>query len=159
MENNGRICVFTGHRVINAKHLNTLAERLDELVERLIAEGYTEFRAGGAWGFDTVAALKILDKKKKYGYVKLHLFLPCHGQENGWKESSKSAYYHVLENADSVRYSYDSYVRGCMLKRDRDMVNGGDICVAYYNGAAGGGTAYTVAYAKKRGIEVINIYG
>ncbi len=153
----GKICMFTGHRTINGRHLAGLPRRIDELLEKLISEGYTEFRAGGAVGFDTIAALKVLEKKKKYGFVRLHLYLPCHGQENGWRENLKKAYYYVIENADSVRYVSDTYVDGCMHKRNREMVDGSALCVAYC-GRSKGGSAYTVDYARKRGLRVINMF-
>ena len=152
-----KICMFTGHRTIEAKHLNTLSERIDETLERLIAERYTEFRTGGAIGFDTLVALKLLEKKRKYGFIKLHLFLPCHGQDKGWNDNLKAAYYYVLERADSVRYSSENYNRGCMFKRNRDMVRGSELCVAYC-GRKTGGTAYTVGYATKSGLKVINLF-
>ena len=153
----GRICMFTGHRNISHRHLLSLSDSIDALLERLISEGYTDFRAGGAMGFDTLAALAVLEKKKKYGFIRLHLFLPCHGQESRWSENMKRAYYRVLENADSVRYSCDTYVSWCMQKRNRDMVEGSELCVAYC-GKAEGGTAYTVAYARKNGVKVINLF-
>ena len=153
----GKICMFTGHRVIHAKHMSSLSDSISELLEQLIADGYTDFRVGGAMGFDTLAAFAVLEKKKKYGYVRLHLFLPCHGQERGWPENMKAAYRLVLDNADSVRYAYDQYVNGCMHKRNRDMVNGSDLCVAYC-GHSRGGTAYTVEYARKKGVKVINLF-
>ena len=157
MEQTGKICMFTGHRIINGKHISTLPAELDSLLERLIAEGYTEFRAGGAIGFDTVAALKVIEKKRKYGFIRLHLFLPCHDQEKGWRENSKRAYYHVIGQADTVRYSCDEYVDGCMQKRNREMVDGSDICVAYC-GSSKGGSAYTLAYAAKKGVRVLNLF-
>lgn len=157
MENKGKICMFTGHRIINAKHVSTLPKRLDDLLEALIAEGYTEFRAGGAIGFDTVAALKILEKKRKYGFIKLHLFLPCHDQERSWRENARRAYYYVLKNADSMRYCSEEYYDGCMQKRNRQMVDGSDLCVAYC-GSRKGGSAYTLAYAQKCGVKVVNLF-
>ena len=159
MEQNRRICVFTGHRSINAKHMALLSEKLDEVVERLIAEGYTEFRAGGAVGFDTVAALAVLEKKKRHGQVRLHMFLPCYGQEKNWSENMKRTYRFVLERADRVRYSCENYVNGCMQMRNRDMVSGSEICVAYYDTKRHGGSRYTVEYAQKRGVSVINLFG
>ena len=153
----GRICMFTGHRIIDARHISTLPQRLDELLERLISEGYTDFRGGGAMGFDTVAALKIIEKKKKYGFIKLHLYLPCHDQERGWRENAKRAYYFVLDHADSVRYASDQYTDGCMHKRNRDMVDGSDLCVAYC-GSSRGGSAYTLAYAQRKGLDIVNLF-
>lgn len=153
----GKTCMFTGHRTISPRHLSSLSQRIDELLEKLVSEGYTEFRAGGAVGFDTLVALKVIEKKKKYGFIKLQLYLPCHEQERGWSENLKKAYYYVIEHADSVRYSCESYVNGCMQKRNRDMVNGSELCVAYC-GKSSGGSAYTVSYAKKNGVRVLNMF-
>ena len=152
-----KICMFTGHRNIDRRHINTLPERIDALLETLIEEGYTEFRTGGAMGFDTLVALKVLEKKRKYGFIKLHLFLPCHDQDKAWKESIKTAYYYVMERADSVRYSSETYYNGCMHKRNRDMVDGSQLCVAYC-GKKTGGSAYTVGYAEEKGLKVINLF-
>lgn len=157
MEDKGKICAFTGHRIIDGKHTATLPAELDALLEKLIADGYTEFRAGGAMGFDTLAALKVIDKKKKYGFVRLHLFLPCRDQEKGWRENAKRAYYYVLRHADTLRYSCDEYVSGCMHKRNREMIEGSHICVAYC-GSSKGGTAYTVSYAQKNGVKTVNLF-
>ena len=157
MQQMGRICMFTGHRTINAKHMNTLAQRIDDLLEELIAQGYTEFRAGGAVGFDTIAALKVIEKKRKYGFVRLHLFLPCHDQERGWRENLKRAYYYVKDNADTVRYCSEVYSKGCMHKRNRDMVDGSELCVAYC-GKRSGGSAYTVGYAEEKQVKIINLF-
>ena len=152
-----KICMFTGHRNIDRRHVNSLPGRIDALLESLIEEGYTEFRTGGAMGFDTIVALKILEKKRKYGFIRLHLYLPCHDQDKGWRADLKAAYAYVLKNADSVRYSSEVYNRGCMHKRNRDMVDGSGLCVAYC-GKSTGGSAYTVEYAEKKGIRVINIF-
>ena len=60
-----RTVCFTGHRNIPY----VVAARLPDLLERVISElcerGATIFRAGGAMGFDTVAALKVLDIRIK----------------------------------------------------------------------------------------------
>ena len=151
-----KICMFTGHRTIATKDLSILPEKLGDLLEKLIAKGYTEFRTGGAIGFDTLAALKVLEKKEKYPEVKLHLYLPCRDQDKKWEDNLKSAYHYVLERADSIRYCSESYNQGCMMKRNREMVNGAEICVAYCKKSSGG-SAYTVGYAEKKGLTVINL--
>ena len=152
-----KICMFTGHRSIRSSHMSVLPERLAQLLEDLINEGYTEFRTGGAIGFDTLAALKVLEKREKHPEVKLHLYLPCRDQDKLWGDNLKEAYRYILERADSVRYCSDSYNRGCMYKRNRDMVDGADICVAYC-GSHTGGSAYTMSYAEKKGLRIINTF-
>ena len=152
-----KICMFTGHRDINREHLSSLADWLEQTVEALIASGVTEFCAGGALGFDMFAALKVIEKKQKYGFVKLHLFLPCKNQNAFWHENHKTAYAYVLKNADSISYASEKYTTGCMHKRNRDMVNTADVCVAYC-AKHSGGTYYTVCAAQKKGLQIINFF-
>ena len=152
----GLICCFTGHRDILPEHSESLNTVLDAVVEKLICRGVRVFRAGGAIGFDTVAALRIIEKKKKYPSLELHLFLPCKDQSSLWNGFSKEIYDYVLKNADEVVYTSERFSRGCMLKRNRALVDGAQICVAYCL-RDNGGTAYTVKYAEKKGVRVFNI--
>ena len=149
-----KICMFTGHRNIRAEHLSVLPTWIGRVIEDLISEGITDFCAGGAIGFDTLAALKVIEKKEKYGFIKLHLFLPCKDQDARWSESNRRAYRYVLGKADSISYASEEYNRGCMHKRNREMVKAADVCVAYCINAEGG-TFYTVNQAKEKGMRVI----
>ena len=152
------ICCFTGHRDILPEHSESMSAVLDTAVEKLISRGVRIFRAGGAIGFDTVAALRIIEKKKKYPFLELHLFLPCKDQSSLWNGFSQEIYEYVLRNADKVVYTSESFSRGCMLKRNRALVDGSQICLAYCLKDSGG-TAYTVNYAQKKGVRVLNIAG
>ena len=67
------------------------------------------------------------------------------------------AYNYILSKADSVKYITDTYRAGCMHERNRALVDGSDVCVAYLERSVGG-SAYTYTYALKNDIEVINIY-
>lgn len=151
-----KICMFTGHRQMDASDAVAIPGALDSLLEELVAKGYTDFRCGGAQGFDTVAALKVLEKKKSYPQIKLHLFLPCKDQADGWSERARAVYFTVLERADSVKYICESYTHGCMHARNRAMVDGSALCVAYCTSSRGG-TAYTVEYARKKSVDLIVI--
>ena len=61
------ICCFTGHRRIRPEIMPELSALLDRVLDTLINDGVTEFRTGGAVGFDTLAALKVLEKREN-GY-------------------------------------------------------------------------------------------
>lgn len=153
----GRICCFTGHRRLEAKYLDGMCAWLDKCVERLIERGYDEFRAGGALGFDTFAALSVIKAKKKNPHIKLILMLPCRDQDKYWNKWEKALYEYVKVNADEIVYSRERYYRGVMNERNRALVDGSDACVAFLK-KRGGGTAYTCEYAKKKGLTVFNIY-
>ena len=150
------VCCFTGHRNIEQAEKERLVAVLDEVIEKLCASGVTVFRAGGAIGFDTLAALKVIEKKQKYPSIKLHLFLPCKNQTDKWNGYNMEAYEFIMSNADDITYTSEQYTRGCMLHRDRCMVNGSSFCVAFCEKAEGG-TAYTLNYAKTHGVRAINI--
>ena len=65
----------------------------------------------------------------------------------------------LLRQADEAIYTADTYSRWCMFQRDRYLVDHSAYCLCYWNRAQGerGGTAYTVGYARKRGLEVENL--
>ena len=59
-------CCFTGHRVLSREELLHINRSLREVVKQRIEEGYSCFAAGGARGFDTAAALTVLEMKRIY---------------------------------------------------------------------------------------------
>ena len=152
----GYKCCFTGHRDIDARHAECLATVLDNVIEQLISCGVTCFRAGGALGFDTIAALKVLEKKSEHPDISLDLYLPCRDQTARWGDYDREIYSYVLDNANSITYTSEQYHRGCMLLRNRKMADGVDFCVSYCQKNSGG-TAYTVEYAKGKGVKIINV--
>ena len=127
------------------------------LKESLILQGVSHFGAGGAIGFDTIAALCVLEIREIYPQIALDLILPCKDQSNTWDELNKRTYNYILSNADSVEYISDKYAAGCMYERNRRLVDGSRYCIAYSTHNSGG-TAYTCSYASKRNLEIINIY-
>lgn len=148
---------FTGHRSIEREAALRLPALLDSTIRQLYERGAWVFRAGGAQGFDTVAALKVLELREELPDIRLELLLPCRDQTRGWSAAGVRTYQYILKHADAHRFLFDSYVDGCMLERDRRLVEGSDICVAFC-ARSRGGTAYTFAHALRQGLEVINLY-
>lgn len=155
-ENNVTTVCFTGHRRISYTDAVRLPALLEEVLISLIDRGATVFRAGGAIGFDTVAALKVLELRERYPHIRLELILPCRNQTERWEETAVRTYHYILERADSYRYLFDAYFEGCMQERDRRLVEGSDVCVTFCNRSRSG-TAYTFALALRSGVEVINV--
>ena len=150
-----RVC-FTGHRSIDTALSPAISCTLNGVLHSLIDHGATDFYAGGALGFDTIAALTVLKLRRICPDIKLHLILPCKVQTKMWSERDKFVYEQILSAADSVEYVQESYTSGCMHERNRRLVDISDVCVAFCE-QSGGGTAYTVAYALKNEKELINI--
>ena len=149
-------CCFTGHRRIPEGEREQLAIRLEQTVEALIQSGIRYFGAGGAMGFDTMAAQVVLKLRKIHPHIKLILVLPCENQTCGWPEDAVRTYEEIKAAANKTKYTSVNYTPGCMHVRNRHLVDNSGICVAYLTEKKGG-TAYTVDYAKKQGVPVINL--
>ena len=147
---------FTGHRDIDSRKALLLPSKLKKILEELIKRGACRFRTGGAIGFDTLAALCVLELKEKYPNIKLDLKLPCRDQSKAWNDNEKKVYEYIISQAATVEYVTDSYTAWCMHERNRRLVNGSQVCIAYLTQSQGG-TAYTFAYALEKDLEVINI--
>ena len=152
----GKICCFTGHRNIEAKYVEKLYSLLKESITLLANEGFSEFRAGGAQGFDTLAALAVLEVKATVPNIKLELILPCLEQDRFWSKHAKQFYEYTKKHADAVYYVRRSYYNGVMQERDRRLVDGSDMCISFLK-QTDGGTAYTCNYAKRKKIPVLNL--
>ena len=65
--NNLRVntCCFTGHRIIPSGEKETIRNLLETAIEKAIQDGYRFFGAGGALGFDTLAAQTVLTLKQQ----------------------------------------------------------------------------------------------
>ena len=59
-------------------------------------------------------------------------------------------YRELLRQCDRVITLQERYTSGCMLARDRYLVDHADGLIAVYDGGSEGGTAYTVRYARQR---------
>ena len=152
---NHTVC-FTGHRKIPPGQADTLARQLRSTLMRLIEDGYIYFGAGGALGFDTLAAKAVLDLRAEHPQIKLILVLPCLSQTRGWSARDIEIYDDIKSKADKVVYTSQEYTRGCMHKRNRHLVDNSSVCICYLTESTGG-TAYTVDYAKTKNLTVINL--
>ncbi len=130
---------------------------LAEQIAMLVNAGFTQFLSGMAEAVDTWCALSVLDLREKYPTIKLHCILPCKEQADKWSVSSQDLYHSILERADSIVYVSRTYYKICMLDRNRFLVDHAAALLAVYNGERRGGTAATVRYAQKMGLEIIVI--
>lgn len=152
-----KICCFTGHRVIKDVDPDLIIKKLEALLVDLIEnEHFTDFRAGGAVGFDSIAALVVLNLKERYPHIKLHLILPCKNQDKYFTKKEKTVYRYILSRADDVCYLQEKYSSGVMLARNNALVNGSDLCVAFMTRLRGG-TYQTVNLARKNDTKVISV--
>lgn len=155
-EGEALVCSFTGHRTVKPEHREQLNLRLSRAIEYLYSRGVRVFCAGGAVGFDTMAARAVLQFRVTHPSVSLRLILPCTNQDDGWSAAQRDRYEYVLKNADSVEYVADEYTKGCMRTRNLRLAELCDVLVAYVY-RNGSGSSQTVRFAKEMNKTVYNI--
>jgi uncharacterized phage-like protein YoqJ len=151
-----KTCCFTGHRHIPSEYLPAISKTLRDTLIFYIEQGYQYFGAGGALGFDTIAARTVLSLKERYPDIKLILVLPCKDQASRWNASDVKEYERLKSHADKIVYIADRYYNGCMQKRNHHLVECSSLCICYLTEQTGG-TKYTVDYASKSGCIIHNL--
>ena len=162
---NKTLC-FSGHRTEklpkNNKEFSNLLQDLSMEIDKAISEGYYTFIFGACYGFDLLCAEQVILRKQIIQYanpvnIKLIAAVPFEEQANKWKEQDRCKYFNVLSKCDDVVILNKHFRTGCYHERNRYMVDNSSKLICYYDGS-GGGTGYTVEYAKKCRIPVTNLY-
>ena len=97
-----RTACFTGHRELPADDMPEISKRLEDTLVKLIEQGYRYFGAGGALGFDTLAAQVVLRLRERYPQIRLILVLPCLNQTRGWPQENIDTYEEIKRCADTI---------------------------------------------------------
>lgn len=157
-------CSFTGHRPEklpwkyeeDTPRAITLKERIFDVVEALYQSGLTHYICGMARGCDFYFAEAVLRLKEERPDITLEAALPFEGQSNRWPEQDRNRYFHLVSRCDYESLLQRTYTGDCMRRRNYYMVDNSAVLVAVYDGLFGG-TMQTVNYAKKSGLEVVEI--
>ena len=149
-------CCFTGHRSIPAGLDKFLGERSSAGIEYLYKQGIKNFLVGGALGFDTIAAHSVIKQRESHSDIQLIVVAPCQDQDKYWVQKDKDIYTKIKKDADEVITLSENYYQGCMQDRNRYLVDNSIACICYLTQISGG-TAYTVSYAKSKGLTVYNL--
>ncbi len=127
-----KVACFSGHRKL-PENCSKLRANLEKAIIELIERGVVFFGNGGAVGFDALAATTVLKLKKEYPHIRLVMVLPCPPEEQSmkWNEEQKKRYYDLLDQADKVRILSPRYTSGCMLNRNRHLVDNSGYLICY----------------------------
>ncbi|HJB26364.1 MAG TPA: DUF1273 domain-containing protein [Firmicutes bacterium] len=155
----GRTAAFTGHRPgllpCNGEESSPAVKRLkydmSRAIHKAIEQGYLRFITGMAPGFDLWAAQAVLSFREIYPRVFLECAVPYRGHGRG------SLYREILEHADRITVLSEQYYDGCLLARNRYLVEQSSLLIAYCVQEHGSGTGYTLRLAQKHGLDIIKI--
>lgn len=155
------ICAFTGHRPEKLPwgdreddpRCLALKRLLEEAVLRAREQGAEVFACGFARGCDLYFAEAVLAFRRNDPAVRLEAWIPCPEQSDRWPERDRARYAVALAQCSRVHVVEARYTPGCMLRRNRAMLEAADCLISVYDGS-GGGTGAAVAYAGRLGLPV-----
>ncbi len=153
-----RRCCFTGHRPEKLGVSESEAVKaLRAAIHDAYTSGYQTFISGMARGVDIWAAEIVLQEREKHPDIHLICVLPHPDFETRWKQEWQRRYTAILAKADLIKTVCPTFSMSAYQKRNEWMVDHSSLVLAFYNGEPGG-TANTIQYARKHGVDV-NIIG
>ena len=82
--------------------------------------------------------------------------VPCPSQADAWPPDQRRRYERLVVACDFETLVSACYTPACMQRRDRYMVDHAALLIAAFDGSPGG-TRYTVEYAMRRGLEIVDL--
>lgn len=79
-----------------------MEKEFEQTIRGLIESGVIYFGAGGAMGFDILAARTVLRLRGIFPAIRLILVLPCRNQTAGWPARAVAEYQDILRYADKA---------------------------------------------------------
>lgn len=147
---------FTGHRqVIDYKQTS---ERVMDAIRYCYDNGARFFYAGGAVGFDTIAAEAVLRLKAEHTDIVLIIVVPFPEQDKYFNAENRSRYLNILKQADEVVTISNSFSNSAYLKRNDYMISHSCQLIAYWDEKSLGGTSYTIRKAHKKKLTIYNLF-
>ena len=151
------VCCFTGHRDLPQGEVERLEKEAGMLIQQLIREGVTEFRVGGAVGFDMIMAellLRLRDEEKQP--IRIISMIPYTEWQRKWQSGEKNRQDRILQKSDEVKMIRNSFCKCVYMIRNHALADGAQFCIAYCTKPTGG-SAWTVRFARQNGLKVFNL--
>ncbi len=155
---------FTGHRPEKLPwgsdesdpRCRKLKITLADVLDTLYAEGFRHFFCGMAAGADMYAGEAVVALREEHPDVMLTAVIPFQGQERRLSKSLRERYFRLAEESDELVVLHSEHVPGCMMERNRYMVDRSGLLVTIYDGRPGG-TRNTRNYAAAQGLTILEL--
>lgn len=157
-------CTFTGHRSAKLPwsynesdpRCQNLKQRIYDAAEAAWSAGFTHFICGMAEGCDMYFCEAVLALREEHPEIWVEAAVPFTGQADRWPATQRARYEQLLSQCDRCTVLQETYSPGCMMRRNRYMVDHAQLLIACYDGQSGG-TLNTLRYAVERGVNILHL--
>ena len=150
---------FIGHRNVFDK---TLKDRLKTEIQNLINSGYNIFTMGTHGEFDSLCLECCRELRKEYPNIQIEVVITSlHTIEHKIENDTLGRIdYTPYEDVKTVMYDIeDIHFKKRITESNKQMIDNSDFLICYVKTNAyssGAKTAYN--YAKKKGLQIVNLY-
>lgn len=160
----GKACCFTGHRPQKLPwgydesdgRCAAFKEKLQAVICAVYESGITHFICGMALGCDMYCGEIVAELMKQHPEITLEAAVPFADQAGSLRGRFRSRYDDLIAACSKVTLIQQSYTPGCMMRRNKYMVDNSAVLIACYDGQSGG-TWNTIKYAMEQDKEVIQL--
>ena len=149
MHGRANTCCFTGHRPEKLPWGSDETDPRCAALKQKIRDAVESAYDGGMRHF-------ICGMRREKGDVTLEAAIPCAAQSGGWPEADQARWRSLLAQCDLETLVQEQYTKGCMLRRNRYMVDHSALLIAVYDGVSGG-TRHTLEYAIRQKVPFLDI--
>ena len=157
-------CAFSGHRPEKLPWREdesdprclALKIQMERQLRALCQEGFLRYLCGMARGTDLYYLEALKSLREEYPLT-IEAVVPCPSQSSAWPREEQLRYLRGLDVCDRTIVLEERYSDGCMLRRNRYMVEHADILMTVFDGSPGG-TAATVRSARSRGLRIVSLW-
>ena len=158
------VCTFTGHRSSKLPwgyneddpRCLDLKQRIYDTAEAVYSAGFHDFICGMAEGCDLYFCEAVMALRAEHPEITIEAAIPFSGQADHWPASQKRRYDRLISECDKRTLLQSEYSSGCMMNRNKYMVDHAELIIACYDGQSGG-TLNTLRYALEKGVRILHL--
>lgn len=148
-------CCVTGHRKMDNDKIAFAKTELRREILAAIDEGYTHFISGFAEGVDLLFAALIVQFQDEGYKITLEAAIPYRGR----MKTKDAQFNQLIMRCSAIGVTAEEYSKSCYINRNRNMVQLSSRVIAVFDGREGGGTSFTIRYARvmEKELRIISI--